>query len=133
MTVKNIDPANVTHNSVVAIREVAPAIDGSAADDQYNEFGRTTSGFGATGQAFQAPDPTVGTNSLLFGATHSGASVFTGTVTNFQAGGGCGNYNVDNAGFVTGGNRVFIAQAVRSASLAAGAEANVGNFVYRML
>ena len=54
MTVKNIDPANVTHQ-VAGIREVAPAIDGGASDDQYNEFGGTGSGQGRTGQASRVP------------------------------------------------------------------------------
>jgi hypothetical protein len=131
MTVKNIDPANVTHQ-VGLVREVAPAVDGSAANDQYNQFGRTGSGVGATGQAFQTT--VVGGNSLLFGPTQSSAIVSTAPVSNFQAGGGCANYNRDPAGPVTGGNRVFLGFLnIPFASLAPNQSVNLGKFVYRML
>ena len=131
MTVKNIDPANVTHQ-VGLLREVAPAIDGSAADDQYNEFGRTGSGVGATGQAFQGS--VVGANSLLFGPTQSTAAVRTAPISNFQGGGGCANYSLDPAGPVTGGNRVFLGfLAIPFASIAHNQSVSLGKFVYRML
>jgi hypothetical protein len=130
MTVKNIDPANVTHQ-VGLVREFAPAIDGSAADDQYNEFGRTGGGIGATGLAFQGP--VVGSNALLFGATQSPAVVRTATLANFQAGAGCANYSLDPAGPVMGGNRVFLGfLSIPFASLAPSQSVNLGKFVYRM-
>jgi hypothetical protein len=129
MQVQNRD--TVSHN-VLAVREVAPAIDGSAADDQYNEFGRTGSGIGATGQAFQGP--TVGSNSLLFGPTQSSAAVRTATVSNFQGGGGCAQYS-GQAGFVTGGNRVVVGfiNGGNLVSIAPNQSLNMGKFVYRML
>jgi hypothetical protein len=129
MTVKNLD--TVQHIAYL-YREVAPAIDGNASDDQYNELGRTGSGTGATGQALQATP--IGANSLLFGATQSTAFVRTGTVADFQAAGGCGAYPLDPPGSVTGGSRVLEAGVPPlGTTLAAGASANFGKFVYRML
>jgi hypothetical protein len=129
MTVKNIDPANVGHK-VFMLREVEPAIDGSAADDQYNEFGGTGSGVGRTGQAFQGP--TVGTNSLLVGATQSTARAYTQTLATFQGYHGC-NLSFDSPGYVTGGGHVLVALLFQNFSIAPNASVNVGKFVYRML
>lgn len=130
MTVKNVSA--VTRH-VAAARYLAPAIDGSAADDQYNEFGGTGSGTGRTGQAFQGPP--VGTNSLLFGATQSGAETQTLAVSGFQAANGCsGSARLDPPGPIGGGNRMFQALVNPFAhTLAPGASASVGKFVYRML
>jgi hypothetical protein len=141
MTVKNVDPANVTHRFAVS-RDVAPAIDGSAANDQYNEFGVglfAAPGIqtGRTGQASQSPGP--GTNSLLFGPTQQGGFVLTSTVASFQAAGGC-SAATDPPGLITGGNRVLVAALGDSVthnskifSLAHNQSAQVGKFVYRML
>jgi hypothetical protein len=132
MTVKNIDPANVTHN-LFAFREVAPAIDGNAADDQYNQFGGTGSLAARTGQAYQDPGP--GTNSLLFGPTQASGVLLHGTVADFQDGGGCADYNVDTPGHVAGGNRVFVGFINNGPAIpiAPNASVNVGKFVYRMV
>lgn len=133
MTVKNVDPANVTH-SIFVTRSVAPAIDGSAADDQYNEFGVTTAaaGFGRTGQASQSPGP--GTNSLLFGPTQDSGFVVSATVAQFQSGNGCFIYSYDLPGPVSGGNRVLRSQFQNSlVSISPGASAQTGKFVYRMM
>ena len=129
MTIKNVDPANVTH-TVSAYRDVAPALDGSASDDQYDEYGGMN-GVGHTGQAFQAP--AIGTNSMLFGLTQVGGSVLTQPVANFQLAGGCGGFN-DPPGHVTGGNRVFSGHLDGlTPALARNQSASVGKFVYRML
>jgi hypothetical protein len=132
MTLKNI--GSVTHN-VVASRLVAPAIDGSAATDEYNEFGGTGTGGGRTTQAYQSTP--VGSNSLLFGAGQSGSNQQTVTVSSFQSGNGCISpafWAIDGSGHVTGGNRL-IAGLVNPTviSLAPGASANVGKYVYRMV
>jgi hypothetical protein len=128
MTVKNLDSR--AHTFIIN-RETAPAIDGSAADDQYNEFGRTASGIGATGQAFQGG--TVGSNSLLFGATQTNAVVQTEPVVNFRAAQGCGSAAPDPPGPVTGGNRVFNGHLDTGFRLEPGVQTSVGKFVYRML
>jgi hypothetical protein len=113
------------------VREMAPAIDGSPVDDQYNQFGNTGSGNGTTGQAFQGAP--VGSNSLLFGPTQSPAVVRTTPLANFQAGGGCANYSLDPAGAVTGGNRVFLGfLSIPFRTLAPNQSVNLGKFVYRM-
>jgi hypothetical protein len=141
MTIKNVDPTNVTHN-VYATRIVAPAIDGSAADDSYNEYGTgAVSGGvqgGRTGQAFNGPGP--GTQSLLFGPTQQDGTVLTGTVSNYQLNGpSICIAGSDNPGFVTGGNRVLMgfigdpSTSVKLFSLAHNDSARVGKFVYRML
>ena len=133
MTVKNIDPANVTHR-FWAFREVAPAIDGNAADDEYNQFGNTapSPGAGRTGQAFQSAGP--GTQSLLFGPTQSSGTVLHATVARFQDGGGCANYDVGAPGYVGGGNRVFMGFiSAPPFSIAPNESVNIGKFVYRML
>jgi hypothetical protein len=131
MTVKNTDPANVTHN-VFVNREMAPAIDGNASDDQYNEFGINLNGDGKTGQASQSPGPD--TDSLLFGPTQRSGRVFTAPVSDFRAVGGCGQYQTDFPGFVSGGNRFFGAFTNQGVFiLAPNASVNVGKFVYRML
>jgi hypothetical protein len=132
MTLKNV--GSVTHY-VIASRLVAPAIDGSAANDEYNEFGGTGTGSGRTEQAYQSSP--VGSNSLLFGATQSGSQQETVTASSFQAGNGCistGFWLIDFGGHVTGGNRV-IAGLVNPTvvTLAPGASAIVGKYVYRML
>jgi hypothetical protein len=130
MTVRNLDSVS---RDVVLVREVAPAIDGNAADDQYNVFGRTGSGEGATGQAFQATP--VGANSLLFGPTQDTARVRTASVANFQALAGCASYVTDPPGPVTGGNRVLVGFVNNglATTIAPGASANLGKFMYRML
>jgi hypothetical protein len=132
MTVKNIGA--VTRH-VVASRLVAPAIDGSAANDEYNEFGGTGSGSGRTRQAYQSSP--VGSNSLVFGATQAGAQQDTVTRSSFQAGNGCIStefWLVDFGGHVTGGNRVIAGLVAPTViTLAPGASANVGKYVYRML
>ena len=132
MTLKNV--GSVTHH-VVASRLVAPAIDGSAANDEYNEFGGTGTGGGRTEQAYQSSP--VGSNSLVFGATQSGASQETVTGSSFQAGNGCIStafWLTDFGGHVTGGNRVIVGLVNPSVvALAPGASANVGKYVYRML
>jgi hypothetical protein len=130
MTVKNI--SGVTRH-VAAARYLAPAIDGSAADDQYNEFGGTGSGTGRTGQAFQGAP--IGTNSLLFGATQSGAQAHTLAVSAFQAANGCnGSARLDLPGPIAGGNRMFEGLVIPfSHTLAPGASESVGKFVYRMV
>src|SRR5207237_5916029 len=97
MTVKNIGA--VVHH-IAGARAVAPAIDGNAADDQYNEFGGTGTGVGRTGQAFQAAP--VGSNSLLFGPTQANSGVQSWANWN-----GCGG-NPDPPGLVSGGNRVLL-------------------------
>jgi hypothetical protein len=129
MTVKNIDPSNATH-TVAGIRSVGPAIDGNAADDQYNEFGVGLGGTGRTGQASQSPGP--GTNSLLFGPTQSSAVVFTETYASFVAASGCGG-TVESSGFVTGGNRVFSGALFATPTIAHNQSVSLGKFVYRML
>ena len=132
MTLKNV--GSVTHH-VVASRLVAPAIDGSAANDEYNEFGGTGTGSGRTEQAYQSSP--VGSNSLLFGATQSGSQVDTVTASSFQAGNGCistGFWLIDFGGHVTGGNRVIAGLVSPTVvTLAPGASAIVGKYVYRML
>jgi hypothetical protein len=68
MTIKNTD--SVTHQFLVS-RTVAPAIDNSAAKDQYNQYGvgalLGAAQFGRPGLAFESAGP--GTNSLAFGPT----------------------------------------------------------------
>ena len=108
MTVKNIDPANVTHVFYFT-RNVAPKIEGDATNDQYNEYGVGSSNFmgsqtGRTGQASQSPGP--GKNSLMFGPTQQNGLVVTETVTNALIGNGC-QQSADPPGPVTGGNHVF--------------------------
>jgi hypothetical protein len=93
------------------------------------------SGSGRTTQAYEGSP--VGANSLLFGATQSGAQQDTVTLSSFQAGNGCISpafWLIDFSGHVTGGNRV-IAGLVNPTviTLAPGASANVGKYTYRML
>jgi hypothetical protein len=139
MTIKNLDA--VAHK-LYATRVVAPAIDGSAADDQYNEFGvgarLGSTQYGQTGQAFQSPVP--GSNSLLFGPTQQNGVVVTETVAKFQStGSNCVGLS-EPPGYVAGGNRVLVGflgdpavQGVVIFNLASNASAQVGKFVYRMM
>ena len=138
MTIKNVDPANVTHQFTV-MRSVAPALDGSAANDQYNEFGAglvvVGQRYGGTGQAFQSPGP--GTNSLLFGPTQNNGVVYTSTLANFRTSGCQGT--AEPPGLQPSGDRVFVgslgdpATGFKNFTLAHNASARVGKFVYRML
>ena len=131
MTVKNIDPANVTHN-IVVIREVAPAIDGSAGDDQYNTFAPSGFGDGAGRTGLAWNDPT-GSDMLAFGNTQSSVhEVFSAPVTDFESRGGCGAYSSHN-GYIGGGNRVLVAQPSAFLSIAHNASVSGGKFVYRMM
>jgi hypothetical protein len=123
MTVKNI--GSVVHH-IAGSRAVAPAIDGSAADDQYNEFGGTGSGVGRTGQAFQAAP--VGSNSLLFGPTQANSAVQSWANWN-----GCGGLP-DPPGPISGGNRVLTGViGGQPFTLAPGQSVSIGTFVYRMV
>ena len=67
-------------------RSVAPAIDGSAANDQYNQYGvgalLATAQFGRTGLAFESAGP--GTNSLAFGPTQKDGLVYSAPVSSFS-------------------------------------------------
>ena len=79
----------------------------------------------------------MGSNSLLFGATQSGSQQETVTASSFQAGNGCistGFWSLDFGGHITGGNRVIAALVSPTVvTLAPGASAIVGKYVYRML
>jgi hypothetical protein len=129
MTVKNIDPANVTHHAL-ALRFVAPALDGNATNDLYNAFGiggdPTT---GRTAQAYQNPGP--GHSSLLFGATQSNGAAFTQSREEFVQFQGCSGTN-EVPGSVQTGNRLLWAWDEGGVSLAPGQSGSVGKFVYRM-
>jgi hypothetical protein len=139
MTIKNVDPANVTHR-FYATRSVAPAIDGSAADDEYNEFGvgfnSGSSQFGRTGQAYGG---TAG-NSLLFGPTQEGGAVMTTSVSFFQSpGNSCfganppGHYGPSNPQVLTGQLGDNVGHTLKQFTLAQNQSAQVGKFVYRMM
>jgi hypothetical protein len=124
LTVKNIDSANTVHH-IIGARAVAPAIDGSAADDQYNEFGGTGAGAGRTGQAFQATP--IGSNALLMGTTQAGASAQTWANWN-----GCGGLP-DPPGPISGGNRAIVGALNQIFTLNPSQSLSIGKFVYRMM
>jgi hypothetical protein len=135
MTVKNLD--SVSHD-VVAYRTVAPAIDGSAADDQYNEYGigalLGATQYGRTGVASQSPGP--GANALAFGLTQTNGLVRTAPASSFAAFPCTGQ--IDSPGPIGGGNRAFngiiaTSTGIKHFTLAPNASANVGKFVYRMV
>jgi hypothetical protein len=140
MTIKNIDPANVTHHALVT-RTVRPAIEGSPSSDEYNEYGvgmhvASSTQYGRTGRVSQSPGP--GTNSLLFGPTQNNGFVFTSTTADFVANPCAGNN--DLPGPVTGGDRVFVGAigdpstgGFKEFTLAPNASVNGGKFVYRMV
>jgi hypothetical protein len=131
MTLRNLD--TVSHR-VWAMRAVAPAIDGSAADDLYNQYGSTdvSPGIGRTGQAFQNPGP--GSQSLWFSATQHNAAASAPTIDQFlQASQSSCPLPVEGTrGLATGGNRVLLAGSSYEIVLAPGQQASVGKFVYRM-
>jgi hypothetical protein len=124
MTVKNIDAANAQHH-IAGVRALAPAIDGSPADDQYNEFGGTGAGAGRTGQAFQATP--IGANSLLMGPTQAG-----GSVQPWSNWSGCGGLP-EPPGPLSGGNRVLVGSLNQIFPLGPGQSVSLGKFVYRMV
>ena len=137
MTIKNTD--TVTHHFLFS-RTVAPAIDNSAANDQYNQYGvgalLGVAQFGRTGLAFESAGP--GTNALAFGPTQKDGLVYTATVSAFVASGGC--IASSERGFQATGNRVMVGSIgdpttgdYKHFTLAPNASVNVGKFVYRML
>jgi hypothetical protein len=137
MTIKNVDSA--THH-VGVFRSVAPRIDGSAADDEYNEFSvglnANSTQYGRTGQAYGG----TGGNSLLFGPTQTNGVVFTEPAVSYTSN-ACTGTGTANSGHVGPGTpQAFLGflgdpshPFTKMLTLAPNASVNGGKFVYRML
>lgn len=123
------------------VRAVAPKVDGDASDDQYNEFGLGANiggSLGTTGEASQSPGP--GTDQFTVSVASkdgtAGPFVYSDPLADWQAaantGGGCGGgTSRDAPGFVSGGNRVFLASVLPPVILAVNATAKI-TYNFRM-